>query len=199
MINTVGWLGALKRELQPFNPDQINIIRTYFHRTGFRTDIISLLAQLRTHLMSISDRELSRKYTEIKASLINYLEVRIFLIKNVRCNEILDPWMAREDEVGLKASLHLHDVLFTCREIVLRTMTIFAQKERRELREFRKNHLVHYIALLPAARNVDAQRLVHHFKKIDHAIKKHRFEKAARSLNKLNELLTVMTPITSKI
>lgn len=140
------FLRKLQGDINVFGPDQFNLIKRYFLKTGMKTNILNTLAGLRETLKKNEDEPLEKKYNDIREAFNKYIDQRLSFLQDPSKAHHLDPWMemsfSAKDE-ALREQLrqmshHLQDALFNCEMVIDYELKEGLGNAKEDLEQFKK-------------------------------------------------------------
>lgn len=114
VAKSVRYLTELKQELSVFSSDSIEMLKRSVPKSGFRSSIITTLAEVRS---KVCTKSLYDKYWAVKTDLIAYIDTKINVLKDPKES---DPWIVLKNLLSLPINLapssiidHIQDVLMS--------------------------------------------------------------------------------------
>lgn len=131
------YLGKLQSDLQNFNEDRIHLIETYLDKTGFYSNLLPVLVDVRHQLVEKDNPSLYGQFTHVKADLIDYIKLKVDRLNKRGATQ--DPWHLVLEK--------LHDALLACKLVVLYGMQEGVATTREDLEDLIEQISKKYIPL----------------------------------------------------
>lgn len=195
--DVINYLSQLQDDLATFNPDQIEMVQQYLHKTDLKTALVGILGNMRMDLIQRSDETLTRTFTVMKDDLIAHIGTRIARLQNPLTSEQSDPWIAVEvgtNDAALQqrccqASTHINDLLFSCDEVARHRLERGCPIEAAEVHAFRNDSLPRYLKIITTLPQRTQQALEVGFTSLEESLRGGDYAKALQTTSEIRSTL----------